>query len=112
MSISPAQMMLQVASTESAAPPRNSTPAAVPTAATGAASPAESASSAPAVSPPTPLSTDIEIDSKHQVYYEYVDDRTGDVVFEIPPEALRKIGESLNVALVGGAGVPSIDIES
>jgi uncharacterized FlaG/YvyC family protein len=54
----------------------------------------------------------MQIDSKHQVYYEYIDDRTGDVVFEIPPEALRKIGESLNVPLVGGASVHSIDVES
>jgi len=112
MSISPAQMILQPARAENLAPPSRSTQAAVPTAATGAVSPAESASSAPAVSPPAPLSTDMQIDSKHQVYYEYIDDRTGDVVFEIPPEALRKIGESLNVPLVGGASVHSIDVES
>lgn len=54
----------------------------------------------------------MQIDSDHQIYYEFVDKRTGDVVFEIPPEALREIGESLNLPLVGGASVHSIDVES
>jgi hypothetical protein len=34
------------------------------------------------------------------------------VLFEIPPEALRRIGESLNVPLVGDASIPSVDVKS
>ncbi|MFZ0963265.1 MAG: hypothetical protein WAO35_20585 [Terriglobia bacterium] len=112
MSISPAQMILQVASAESFAPrgrsAQSSGPAAVSrTRATGASS-----APAPAVSPTPQLSTDMKVDGQHQVYYEFVDDGTGNVLFEIPPEALREIGESLNVPLVGDANVPTIDVKS
>jgi uncharacterized FlaG/YvyC family protein len=54
----------------------------------------------------------MQIDNHHQVYYEVVDDSTGDVLFEIPSEALRKIGESLNLPLIGDASVPSVDVKS
>lgn len=54
----------------------------------------------------------MKVDGQHQVYYEFVDDGTGNVLFEIPPEALREIGESLNVPLVGDANVPTIDVKS
>jgi uncharacterized FlaG/YvyC family protein len=52
------------------------------------------------------------VDAEHQLYYEVVDDSTGDVLFQIPPEALRAIGESLNVPLIGDANVPSVDVNS
>ena len=67
---------------------------------------------APAVSSFPPFSTNMQVDNRHQVYYEFVDDSTGDVVFEIPPAALREIGESLNLPLAGDASVPSIDVKS
>ena len=54
----------------------------------------------------------MQIDNHHQIYYVVVNDSTGDVLFEIPPEALRRIGESLNVPLVGDASVPSVDVKS
>ncbi len=109
MSISPVQMMLQVARAESAAPAGRSSQAAVP-----AATPAETAAAppAPAASPPAQFSTDLRVDDKHQPYYEVVDDRSGDVLFEIPPEALREIGESLNVPLVGDSSGHSLDVKS
>jgi uncharacterized FlaG/YvyC family protein len=56
-------------------------------------------------------STDMKIDNQHQVYYEVVDDSTGDVLFEIPAEALRAIGESLNVPLVGDGSAPGVDVK-
>jgi len=119
MSISSAHMMLQLASTESAAvatrsnqaaaPPGN--PASLTTPTQAVEPPAASPARAPAVSP-AQFSTDREVDSRHQVYYKYVDDRTGDVVFEIPPEALREIGESLNLPLAGDENAHSFDVKS
>jgi hypothetical protein len=112
MSISPAQMMLQVASAASAAPARNASQALVPAAAVAVKSPPESPPAAPAISPPASTSTDMRIDDQNQVYYAFVDDRSGQVLFEIPTEALRKIGESLNVPLMGDSSVPSVDVKS
>jgi hypothetical protein len=113
-------MMLQVASAES--PPRGgrSTQAAVPvaiqtsvpTATLAVESPTQSPTPAPAALSPPQFSTDREVDSQHQIYYEFVDDRTGDVVFEIPPEALREIGESLNLPLNGDSSAHGVDVKS
>jgi len=49
---------------------------------------------------------------EHQIYYEFVDQSTGNIVFEIPPEALRAIGESLNLPLEGEPGGHGVDVES
>jgi uncharacterized FlaG/YvyC family protein len=54
----------------------------------------------------------MRVDDQHQIYYETVDDRTGDVLFEIPPEALRAIAESLNLSLVGSSSGHSVDVKS
>jgi uncharacterized FlaG/YvyC family protein len=54
----------------------------------------------------------MQVDNHQQIYYVVVNDSTGDVLFEIPSEALRRIGESLNVPLVGDASVPSVDVKS
>jgi uncharacterized FlaG/YvyC family protein len=54
----------------------------------------------------------MRVDEEHQVYYEFVDQSTGDVVFEIPPEALREIGESLNLPLAGDGSDHSVDMKS
>ena len=112
MSISPAQMVLQVASAESFAPTGRSALVSNPTTAMAVASPGDSGAAAPAVSSSAQFSTDMCVDNQHQIYYEFVDASTGDVLFEIPPEALREIGESLNVSLVGDASVPSVDVKS
>lgn len=72
----------------------------------------------PAAPPvPTPVespsfSTDMQVDNHHQIYYKVVDDHTGDVLLEIPAEALRRIGESLNVTEIGNPKVSSLDITS
>jgi hypothetical protein len=113
MSISSAQMLLQVASVEVAAPAGRSIQAAVSATPKSADSPPETPPApAPPVSSPSSFSTDMQIDNHHQIYYVVVNDSTGDVLFEIPPEALRRIGESLNVPLVGDASVPSVDVKS
>ncbi len=120
MSISPAQMMLQAASVESPVESSRSTPTALPAGAQTSApaatpairSSAESPVPVPAAPPPEQFSTDLQVDNHHQVYYAVVDDSTGDVLFEIPSEALRKIGESLIVPLIGDANMPSVDVKS
>jgi hypothetical protein len=119
MSISSAQMVSQVASAQSPAkssrsapgPPSASIQPADP-AAPATASSSETTASTPVVSPPEQFSTDLQIDNHHQIYYIVVDDSTGDVLFEIPPEALRQIGESLNVPLVGDQSIPNVDVKS
>ena len=69
-------------------------------------------SSPPPASSPFELSTDLQIDNQHQVYYEFVDKDTGAVVFEIPPEALRAIAESLNIPLEGQSDYHNLDVSS
>ena len=112
MSISPAQMILQAASAESFAPTRRSPLASVSGAAAAAGSTPESSAPAPAVSSSPQFSTDMEIDDQHQIYYKFVEVSTGDVLFEIPPAALRAIGESLNVPLVGESSSHNVDVKS
>lgn len=112
MSISPAQMMQQIGSAESAASAVPTTQAADPAATPPLQTSAKYADPAPAAATLEKFSTDLRVDAQHQPYYEVVDDKTGDVLFEIPPEALRKIGESLNVPLIGDASVPSVDVKS
>src|SRR5271169_6895503 len=99
MSISPAQMILQVENSVSPVSTRPSAPASVAAKAVAAISPVESPTLVAAAASPTQFSTDRQIDDHHQVYYEIVDDNTGKVLMELPPEALRKIGESLNLPL-------------
>jgi len=98
MSIPSAQMTLFVIGSASATPADRSTRAATPPAA--------------AVASSSQSSTDMRVDAQHQVYYEFVDNRTGNVLFEIPPEAFRAIGESLNVPLAAEANGLSVDVKS
>lgn len=112
MSIFPAQMMQQMGSAESAAPAERTTQAADPAATQPLDTSTEPLAAAPTAASLEKFSTDLRVDAQHQPYYEVVDDKTGDVLFEIPPEALRKIGESLNVPLIGDASVPSVDVKS
>ena len=112
MSISPVQLMLQVTSAQNTMPTRRSSQSAALAANQPQETSAESANSAAAAPPPDPYSTDMKVDDQHQVYYEVVDNRTGDELFEIPPEVLRKIGESLNVPLIGESSVHRVDIKS
>jgi streptogramin lyase len=119
MSISPVQLTQQVAEAVREASADRSAQAPLPAAAqasapavTAAVPTVEAAIPAAAVAPPAQFSTDLQVDAKHQLYYEVIDDSDGSVLFEIPSEALRAIGESLNLPLGGDPGVPSIDVKS
>lgn len=113
MSISPAQLSLQIAGAENTAAQRSSTPVSLPLAPTTASTttPATSASGS-ALSNPDLVTPDLRIDKQHQFYYEFVDGTTGSVEFEIPPEALRAIGESLVLPLQGDPGASALDVKS
>jgi hypothetical protein len=111
MSTSPDLLIQQVASAEKPAFPDQSAYASNPAPAS-AAKPSSDSPSAPAAASAYQFSTDMRIDSQHQVYYEFVDQSTGDVLFEIPPEALRAIGENLNLPLVGDLSAHGVDVES
>jgi hypothetical protein len=112
MSVSSAQMVLQVASAEGLAPTGRFASASVSKPAPAAVSLVESAASPPHEVPPAQFNTDLQIDNQHQIYYEFVDASTGDVVFEIPPAALREIGESLNLPVLADATGHSVDMKS
>ena len=113
MSITPAQLIAQAASTENSADPRTPSPPASPLPArtSGSARSSPSASQ-PASAPANPVNTDLRVDDQHQFYYQFVDASTGDVVFEIPPEALRAIGESLNLTPESHTAVHNVDVKS
>ena len=62
--------------------------------------PAKPAVQPPAEAPAAPsgptLSTDLRIDDQRRIYYAVINNRTGDVVLEIPPEQIRKLAEALD----------------
>jgi hypothetical protein len=111
MSIPPAEMLLQATTVQTTPPTWRSSE----TGAGAAVQPQEvttHSSSTPSALPPNTFSTDMKVDDQHQVYYAIVDDRSGDELFEIPPEALRKIGESLHLPPIGESGVHGVDVKS
>ena len=106
MSISPAQLATALTTSdpqgralaERASPPADSPPKlAVP-------SPVQP-------SGPT-LSTSVRIDEQRHIYYEVINNRTGDVVIEIPPEQIRRLGEGLTESRVSGNPEPNIDVRA
>ena len=112
MGITPAQLTQQVVSTENTAARQESTPPTVPATEPSPEITSESTSTPSSFVLPDPYSTDMKVDDQHQVYYEIVDNRDGDELFEIPPEQLRKIGESLKVPLIGETGVHGVDVKT
>ncbi|MGA3168909.1 MAG: flagellar protein FlaG [Terriglobia bacterium] len=112
MSISPAQLVMVVATADGAAetarareaPPR---PAAqVREHAAGAAAAAQAEASGPK------LSTAMRIDDQRRVYYEVINNRTDDVVLEIPPEQMRKLAEGLAESLKKQPDGHNVDVKS
>ena len=101
-------MNLQVESVEGSTASRRSSSASEPAAAGAEESPAPE----PDDSFLAPLTTDLRIDAQHQIYYAVVNDRTGEVVLEIPPEVIRELAESLDVPLAGIASAHSLDVKS
>jgi len=47
----------------------------------------------PSIPAPAKLSTNLRIDSQRHIYYEVINDKSGDVVMEIPPEQIRRLEE-------------------
>jgi len=111
MSITPTQMSLPVVDSAGPAPaaryPKAPTPIRAPSEAPG-----EYLAPATAVTSPPKLSTNMRVDDQKRVYYEVVNDRTGDVVCEIPPEVIRKLGENLDSSLVAKPVRHSVDVKS
>ncbi len=112
MSISPAQMILQVASAESPAPAGRSAPASALAPARAVEPPAESPAAAPVDCSLPQLSTMVRIDDRHRFYYELVNSRTGDVVYEFPPEMIRKLAESFEASADGESMGHRVDVKS
>jgi hypothetical protein len=112
MSISPAQLMIVAASADLAAetarprpaPPR---PAAkIVEQAPGAAAAAQAEASGPK------MSTAMRIDDQSRIYYEVINNRTGDVVMELPPEQIRRLAEGLHQSVIRQPGGHNVDVET
>jgi hypothetical protein len=58
------------------------------------------------------LSTTVQVDDQHHVYYEVVNNRTGDVVCEIPPEQIRKLEEGFHESRSSSATGRTLDVRS
>ena len=109
MNISFAQSLAWIASTAGSAESHQP----VPAAASNALSEQQGIQkSGPPAASSVQFSTALRVDQKDQPYYEIIDDSTGNVLFEIPPQALREIGENLNLPLEGEASTPSVDLSS
>lgn len=91
--------------------PRTGAPA-TPAAPTTNQETTSKASTVPAVSFGSDLSTDVRVDDRRHVYYETVNNRTGEVVCEIPPEVIRKLAESLEDVPQALWGGHTVDVES
>jgi hypothetical protein len=57
------------------------------------------------------VSTDLRIDGKHRVYYQVVNDHTGDVVCEIPSEQIRELEEGSSAPSSSGGAGRRIDVK-
>jgi hypothetical protein len=111
MTIPPAQPSFQVANTLPPVLPGGTSLSGVNP--RGKAGSAPTAETQQALIPPPSLSTDVQIDDHHQVYYEFEEGEAKSVMFEIPPEALRNIAESLKMPpqLLEG-GISTLDVKS
>lgn len=61
---------------------------------------------------PPQFSTAIRIDDQRRIYYEVINDHTGQVVLQIPPEVVRNIGDGINQFLQSLHPARSIDVKS
>jgi len=67
---------------------------------------------APAQAEAPRLSTDLRIDDQRRIYYAIVNDRSGDVVMELPPEQIRKLAEALDASQVAVNKGRSVDVKT
>lgn len=109
MSISPAQLVTALGAADLAAETLQSRGAAA-----GAATKTEAphAEGAPAEPSGPKLSTNLRIDDQRRIYYEVINNRTGDVVYEIPPEQIRKLAEGLTESPVSQSAGHKVDVRT
>jgi hypothetical protein len=112
MSISPAQFTPSSGSTDH--PPERDpsprVPAPVPSPIAEAAPAAEAQAPAEVFNPR--VSTDMRIDAQHRVYYQVVNDHSGEVICEIPCEQIRELEESNLSPAAREAAAQRIDVKS
>jgi len=58
------------------------------------------------------MSTDLRIDDQRRIYYEIVNNRTGDVVMELPPEQIRRLAEDSSESQAGRNISHNIDVKA
>jgi len=58
------------------------------------------------------LSTALRIDDQRHIYYEIINEKTGDVVLEIPPEQIRKLGEGPPKSAAADGETHGLDVQS
>jgi hypothetical protein len=110
MSISPAQLTLVLGASDRAAATEQS--AGVPS---GGAPKSEApvAEAAAHAEPSGPkLTTALRIDDQRRIYYEVINNQSGEVVYQIPPEQVRKLGEGISESLRSRLMGRSIDVKS
>ena len=112
MSISPAQTTMVAAVVDRTAEttrPREAAPrpvVKVTERAAGGATATQAEASGPR------MSTEMRIDDKRRPYYEVVNNRTGDVVMEIPSEQIRKLAEGLDKSAIKQPHSHAVDLKS
>ena len=106
MSISPAQFAIAPATVE---PPAR-TPAAGSK--PDPQTPGKREPVAPAEPSGSTMSTDLRIDDQRRIYYEIVNNRTGDVVMELPPEQIRRLAEDSSESQAGRNISHNIDVKA
>jgi hypothetical protein len=109
MSISPAQLVTALGATDLAAEtlqPRGTTAGGAPK----TEAPDTEGEHAEPAGPE--LSTDLRIDDQRRIYYAVINDRTGDVLYEIPPEQIRRLGEGLTESHVTQSAGHKVDVRT
>jgi hypothetical protein len=109
MSISPAQLVMALGTADLAAETLPSRGRAAGGAHRTEAPDAEGAHAEPAG---PKLSTDLRIDDQRRIYYEVINNRTGEVVCEIPPEQIRRLGEGLTESPVSQSAGHKVDVRT
>ncbi len=69
-------------------------------------------SPAPAELSSPKLNTALRIDPQHHIYYEVINEKSGDIVFEIPPAQIRKLAEGIRESLAHATAVHNLDVKS
>ena len=113
MTISPAQIAVLAAMPERLRDNRQAQTLplrSLPTAAAASPSPAQGTPPAEAAPSGPVLSINLRIDDQHRMYYEVINNHTGEVLYQIPPEVIRKLGEDTEAALEKALKAHTLDV--